>query len=140
MSAKAASSPESSAGLNRRIPGVSSTRPPSSSRISSREVVVCRPRPSARTSETVCRARPSRPLTRLDLPTPDDPRSAAVWPGPIRARTWATPSPVWLETGTTGVCGAAASISRTSSGASCTRSVLVRITTGRAPDSHAAAR
>ena len=88
------------------MPGVSTRRAPPGSSNSSRWVVVCRPRESeTRTSAVRWRASPSRALTRVDLPTPDDPRMAAVEPGRRWASSSSSPAPVQAETGSAGDAG-----------------------------------
>ena len=83
MSSNASSSAlVSSHSWSSRMPGVSMIRPPSGRTISSRCVVVCRPRPSRRRTCAVrCRSRPSRRLMMVDLPTPEEPIRAPVRPG-----------------------------------------------------------
>ena len=64
------------------MPGVSTSSAPPGSSNSSRWVVVWRPRESAsRTSAVAWRSSPRSALTSVDLPTPDEPRIAAVVPG-----------------------------------------------------------
>ena len=65
-----------------RIPGVSSTSPPSGSSTSWRWVVVWRPSPSSsRISWVASSSSPANVFTSVDLPTPDEPSSAIVRPG-----------------------------------------------------------
>ena len=82
-SSKAASTPSSAPSTSSaRMPGVSTSSAPPGSSNSSRWVVVWRPRESeSRTSPVAWRSSPSSALTSVDLPTPDEPRIAAVVPG-----------------------------------------------------------
>ena len=84
----------------RGCPGVSTRSAPPGSSNSSRWVVVCRPRESeSRTSAVRWRSSPSRALTRVDLPTPDEPRIAAVVPGRRCASRSSRPAPVQRRDG-----------------------------------------
>ena len=75
------------------MPGVSISAPPPGSGMSSRCVVVCRPRLSdSRTSAVRRRSSPSRQFTSDDLPTPDDPSSATVRPSARNGRSGPIPS------------------------------------------------
>ena len=94
-SSKAVSTPSSAPSTSSaRMPGVSTSSAPPGSSNSSRWVVVCRPRESeSRTSAVAWRSSPSRALTSVDLPTPDEPRIAAVVPGSRCARSSSRPWP-----------------------------------------------
>ncbi len=122
------------------MPGVSSTTPPSGSGTSSRCEVVCRPRPSSRTSFVASTSSPTSALTSVDLPTPEDPRSAAVRPWGMYERTVSTPSPCGALTAWTGTPNAIDSTSSTYASTSSQRSAFVSRTTGCAPLSHASVR
>ena len=66
-----------------RMPGVSTSQPPEGSRWSVRPVVVCRPlASSSRMPRVAICSAPVSVLISVDLPTPDDPTSATVWPAP----------------------------------------------------------
>ena len=89
------------------MPGVSTSSAPPGSSNSSRWVVVWRPRESAsRTSAVAWRSSPSRALTSVDLPTPDEPRIAAVVPGAGARAGRRARSPVRAETATVARPGA----------------------------------
>ncbi len=125
-----------------RMPGVSSRTPPPGSGTSSRVTVVWRPLPSpTRTSRVACRCSPSRALMSVDLPTPDGPIRATVFPSPAYARTTSMPIPaVALVTRTsTPSATSRTSAAHDSASAASARSALVRTTTGTAPLSHASA-
>ena len=83
MSSKATSTPSSApATSSARMPGVSMRKAPPGSSNSSRWVVVWRPRESSsRTAAVAWRCSPRSALTSVDLPTPDEPSTTAVWPG-----------------------------------------------------------
>ena len=75
-----------------RIPGVSRMTPPAASRISSRCVVVCRPRwSSSRTSFVASSSSPASAFTIVDLPTPDEPSRTAVRFGSSHGRSCVEP-------------------------------------------------
>ena len=66
-----------------RMPGVSIRQPPCGSGVSTREVVVWRPRESLpRTALVFIFSRPSSVLVSVDLPAPELPTSTTVRPGP----------------------------------------------------------
>ena len=83
-SAKTSAMPASTSAIcSSRMPGVSISQPPAASRCIERPVVVWRPcASSSRMPATDCRPSPASVLTSVDLPTPDEPTSATVWPGP----------------------------------------------------------
>ena len=76
------------------MPGVSMSIAPPASGTSSRCVVVCRPRPSARRSPVAMTSRPASALTSVDLPAPDGPTTTSVAPGASSARSGSSPWPV----------------------------------------------
>ena len=120
-----------------RSPGVSTSTAPPASGTSSRCVVVCRPRPSARRSPVAMTSRPASALTRLDLPAPDGPTATSVAPGASSARRPSSPRPVSTLTAWTSTPRATATTSAAMPSGSGTRSALVRTTTGVAPERHA---
>ena len=66
---------------NSRMPGVSTSQPPAGRRCSARPEVVWRPLSSSSRMPCVAiRSEPVSVLTSVDLPTPDEPTSATVWP------------------------------------------------------------
>jgi hypothetical protein len=92
-------------GLELAEPGASTSSAPPGRSSSFRSVVVCRPvSSSARMGAVRCSARPASALTSVDLPTPEDPRSASVRPGDSSAASSpSSPSPVyvliaWIDT------------------------------------------
>ena len=122
-----------------RMPGVSIRMPPPGSSSSWRPVVVCRPRLSdSRTSRVRRRSSPSSALAIDDLPTPDDPSSAAVRPRAEVLAQQRSGSGRVAET----ACDRHALRERRrprapSPSGSSTRSALFRTMTGEAPLSHA---
>ena len=79
-----------------RIPGVSITQPPPAMAWSERDVVVWRPLASDSRTPPVCCgsscADPASVLTSVDLPTPDEPTTATVWPTPHHSASAAAAS------------------------------------------------
>ena len=122
-----------------RSPGVSISSAPFLSALSCRWRVVCRPRPSRRSSAVGISSRPASRFSSVDLPTPDDPSRTIVRAGVRYASSASTPSPVTLLSACTGTPIATASAASIVSGSSF-RSSFVSTTTGSAPLSQAVAR
>ncbi len=122
------------------MPGVSITRPPPGSSTSWRRVVAWRPRPSARTSRVSRTSSPSKRLTSVDLPTPDEPRSATVLPGCRKGRTASQPPSSIDNTASTSTPKATDCTARSRRPKLSHASAFVSTTTGTAPPSHASAR
>ena len=110
---------------------------PPASGTSSRCVVVCRPRPSARRSPVSMTSWPASALTSVDLPAPDGPTATSVAPGTRSARRASRPWSVGTLTVCTSTARATAATSAAMPSGSGTRSALVSTTTGVAPDRHA---
>src|ERR1019366_6164045 len=109
------------------MPGVSIRAPPAGSSMSSRWLVVWRPRLSdSRTSAVRRRSSPIRRFTSDDLPTPDDPTSASVRPTARYGRSGSMPSGLRVCTATTGAAPARAAASAIRAATSPHRSLLIQ--------------
>ena len=80
--------------VTRRMPGHATAEQVLAANVDLVMVVVCRPLPSSRISPVASRSRPARRLTRVDLPTPEEPSSTAVRPAVSMAAISSTPWPV----------------------------------------------
>ena len=101
-------------------------------------MVVWRPlESSSRISPVDMRDSPARALTRVDFPTPEDPRKTVVFLGSRYGDSASSPQPVPALMGMTGTPGAAASVRAVISAGLSVRSALVRRMTGDAPVSQA---
>ena len=104
-------------------------------------VVVCRPRLSdSRTCSTSWRSRPSKRLTIVDFPTPEEPNRTSVCPRPKYLTNSSNPCAVFALTAHTGTPLPTFSISSTFSSRHSQASALFKMITGFAPDSQHCAR
>ncbi len=114
-----------------RMPGVSIKSAPLPSTISSRWVVVWRPRASlSRTSPVRWVARPTSALTSVDLPTPDIPIKASVFPGGSQGPSPSSPNPAMALVSTTGTPGKFCANGAVTAVGSSLRSILLTIRIG----------